>query len=108
MIPFTHGMAVNYKINPTIIVKLALVVIHSCSFFKQHITLSIDRINHYPVDFVVYNKNFFCEFFSLATIKSERTIHYARITSTVRYSPREQRLLLSSFWSKRREKEALP
>ena len=50
----------------------------------------------------------FCEFSSLATIKSEWTVHYARFSSTVRHSPCEQRLLLSSSWSRRREKEARP
>ena len=32
-------------------------------------------------------QEFFGAFFSLATIKSERTIHYTRFISTVRHSP---------------------
>ena len=69
MIPFKNGMAFNYGMH------LALVVIHSCSFLKQYMALSTAKDKSLSRGYCSLQQGFFCEFSSVATIKSERNVH---------------------------------
>ena len=54
---------------------LALVVIYSCSFFKQYMALSSAKDKSMSRGYCRLQQELFCEFSSVATIKIERTIH---------------------------------
>ena len=54
---------------------LALVVIHSCSFFKQYMALSTAKDKSLSRGYCSLQQELFCEFSAVATIKIEQTIH---------------------------------